>query len=82
MYKSINKETLRTELKAFTKTLIDGYVDDTTILELLGTDDVIDDYIDNQLKERWLINKCVLHSTDFFGKCFKCGEQVFTRRRK
>ena len=23
-----------------------------------------------------------LHSTDFNGKCFKCGEQVFVRERK
>ena len=22
---------------------------------------------------------CVLHRTDFNGKCFSCGEQVFTR---
>ncbi len=23
-----------------------------------------------------------LHSTDFYGKCFKCGEQVFVREPK
>lgn len=23
--------------------------------------------------------QCVLHSTDWYGKCFKCGEQVFVR---
>lgn len=22
---------------------------------------------------------CILHSTDWYGKCFTCGEQVFTR---
>lgn len=22
---------------------------------------------------------CVIHNTDWHGKCFKCGEQVFTR---
>jgi hypothetical protein len=26
--------------------------------------------------------QCVLHSTDWFGKCFKCGEQVFVRQEK
>jgi len=26
--------------------------------------------------------QCVLHSTDWFGKCFKCGEQVFVREEK
>lgn len=50
----MKKDELRTELKAFAKNLVDGYVDDTTILELLGTDDVINDYVDNQLKERWI----------------------------
>lgn len=24
--------------------------------------------------------ECIIHSTDFFGKCFKCGEQVFERK--
>ncbi len=24
--------------------------------------------------------ECTIHNTDFNGKCFKCGEQVFTRR--
>lgn len=23
--------------------------------------------------------KCIIHSTDFNGKCFNCGEQVFVR---
>ncbi len=26
--------------------------------------------------------QCVLHSTDWNGKCFKCGEQVFVREEK
>jgi hypothetical protein len=26
--------------------------------------------------------QCVLHSTDWNGKCFKCGEQVFVREPK
>lgn len=26
--------------------------------------------------------QCVLHSTDWHGKCFKCGEQVFVREEK
>jgi len=26
--------------------------------------------------------QCVLHSTDWNGKCFKCGEQVFVREDK
>jgi hypothetical protein len=26
--------------------------------------------------------QCVLHSPDWFGKCFKCGEQVFVREEK
>jgi len=26
--------------------------------------------------------QCVLHSTDWYGKCFKCGEQVFVREPK
>lgn len=26
--------------------------------------------------------KCILHSTDWHGKCFKCGEQVFVRESK
>ena len=25
---------------------------------------------------------CLLHSTDWNGKCFKCGEQVFVREPK
>ncbi len=50
----MTKEELRNELSKFAKNLIDGYVDDTTVLELLGTSDVIDDYVDNQLKYRWI----------------------------
>jgi hypothetical protein len=26
--------------------------------------------------------QCVLHSTDWQGKCFKCGEQIFVRESK
>jgi len=26
--------------------------------------------------------QCILHSTDWNGKCFKCGEQVFVREPK
>jgi acetolactate synthase small subunit len=26
--------------------------------------------------------QCVLHATDWNGKCFKCGEQVFVRESK
>lgn len=26
--------------------------------------------------------KCFLHSPDWNGKCFKCGEQVFVRENK
>jgi len=26
--------------------------------------------------------QCVLHTTDWNGKCFKCGEQVFVREEK
>jgi len=26
--------------------------------------------------------ECGLHSTDWYGKCFKCGEQVFLREGK
>jgi hypothetical protein len=26
--------------------------------------------------------QCVLHSTDWNGECFKCGEQVFVREEK
>ena len=31
----------------------------------------------------WQSEPCgLLHSTDFSGKCFKCGEQVFVREEK
>ena len=31
----------------------------------------------------WRSEPCgLLHSTDFNGKCFKCGEQVFVREPK
>lgn len=43
----MKREELRTELKEFAKNLVGGYVDDTTILELLGTTDVIDHYLTN-----------------------------------
>ena len=28
----------------------------------------------------WQSEQCVIHSTDWYGKCFKCNEQVFTRK--
>jgi hypothetical protein len=27
-------------------------------------------------------DKCIIHNTDWHGKCFKCSEQVFTRESK
>ena len=28
------------------------------------------------------LSDCVIHSTDWNGKCFNCGEQVFVREEK
>jgi hypothetical protein len=25
---------------------------------------------------------CLIPSTDWYGKCFKCGKQIFTRKEK
>ena len=34
---------------------------------------------DLQLLQSRVVGECVIHSTDWHGKCFKCNEQVFTR---
>ena len=43
--------------------------------------------LEGKIKElEWLLeggsDKCIIHSTDWYGKCFKCGEQVFIREDK
>jgi hypothetical protein len=25
--------------------------------------------------------KCITHNTDWYGKCFECGEQVYTQKK-
>jgi len=45
-------------------------------LELLLTE-----YAESQqLLQSCVVGQCVIHSTDWHGKCFKCDEQVFTRK--
>jgi hypothetical protein len=33
-----------------------------------------------QLLQSRVVGECVIHSTDWHGKCFKCHKQVFTRK--
>ena len=33
-----------------------------------------------QLLQSRVVGECVIHNTDWNGKCFKCNEQVFTRK--
>jgi hypothetical protein len=35
-----------------------------------------------QLMQTAVVGECVIHNTDWNGKCFKCNEQVFTRDPK
>ncbi len=51
----------------------------------------LSDILEKHLKEQFAIHSVVfretelcdgLHSTDFNGKCFKCGQQVFVREPK
>lgn len=40
-----------------------------------------EDYAEyKQLPQSRVVGECVIHSTDWHGKCFKCDEQVFTRK--
>jgi len=72
----MDKETLRIELQNFADILLNGYTDDSTILELLGTNDCINDYVDNQLLERWqkLTNETKLKALDLHNVNYMfCG---------
>ena len=80
----MEREELRKELKLFAQLLVDGYMDDTTILEILGTDDCVDDYVDNQLKERWIklptseqVDNDTLLAIGIVFKKTNLGEAVF-----
>jgi hypothetical protein len=43
---------------------------------------IVIEYLTTHEDQKQLIeNECVIHPTDYFGKCFKCLKQVFTRER-
>jgi hypothetical protein len=47
--------------------------------------DILTKHLTEQLRIHDVVGRseqCVLHSTDWHGKCFKCGEQVFVREEK
>ena len=47
----LTKDEMRIELRKFADSLIEGYEDDTTVIELLYNNDVIDDYLHFNYKE-------------------------------
>jgi len=55
---------LREQLIKFTEETVNSYVDESTILEILGTNDWIDNYIENLIADDKQIRKEQKHSND------------------
>lgn len=73
-----------------TEWLLDNHIDSDTEIVMDGKQVFLADVLEKHLKEQFAISDVVwrsepcglLHSTDWGGKCFKCGEQVFVREPK
>ena len=72
-------------MKSIKEKLEIEYLKSLTYTEINEKMNMLNDQI-NQLKDQLqllqsrVVGECVIHSTDWHGKCFVCDKQVFTRK--